>query len=310
MEAPSHSRRGFLKKAGAGVAALVAPGQFSGSATLPNPVGYAAISWPREQFEHALETMSDLGFAGVQMLGWTLEKYGNQVGSLRDRLQTLRLKPVALSCSDVTLRPEDPKNDVDLFRSYASFFHRLGGLYLQITDGGKPDVLYSNEIIRQLGARMNELGRIAADHGLSLGYHPHVGTIGETREGIARVLDATDERHVKLIADVGHIALGGSDPAEIIRTYGRRLLFLHFKDARKDAAEAARASRASLRGRKYSFCEIGTGAVDFVSVTSCLREVEFKGWIVVELDGNEPAPGGPDSSARTNREALRKLGYE
>ncbi len=309
MEVTSHSRRGFLKFAGAGAAALVSPSQFTSAAPRSNPVGCAAISWPREHFEHALGTMAGLGFAGVQMLGWTRAQYASRVEYLRGRLQTLKLTPVALSCGSVAFHSENPRKDAGLIRTYADFFSRLGGRYLQITDGGKPDDEYSNEAIRQLGLRINELGRIAADNGLVLGYHPHVGTLGETREGMARVLDATDERYVKLIADVGHIALGGADPAEIVRTYSLRLLFLHFKDVRKDAAEAARANRTTLRDRKYSFCEIGTGVVDFPAVVDALRKVEFKGWIIVELDGNEPAPGGPDASARANRETLRKLGF-
>lgn len=302
-------RREFLKLGTyAGVWALANPGRPVGCApAFINPVGYAAISWPQEQFDHALETMSALGFTGVQCLGWVRDEYETRVEILRDRLASLRLKPVALSCGRVELDPEGPRSYADLIRGYASFFSRLGGQYLQVTDGGRPDVQYPPETIRRLGASMNELGRIVADHGLTMGYHPHVDQIGETREGMARILDATDERYVKLIADVGHMTLGGSDPAEIVRTYGSRLIFLHFKDVRKDAFEQARQSSEPVRARQYVFCEIGEGVVDFAAVLGAMRSVQFAGWIIVELDGNEPVPGGPDASARSNWEALGKL---
>jgi len=251
--------------------------------------------------------MSALGFTGVQCLGWVRDEYETRVEVLRDRLAALRLKPVALSCGRVEVDPEGPRNDADVIRGYASFFSRLGGQYLQVTDGGKPDVNYPAETIRQLGVRMNELGRIVSDHGLTMGYHPHVSQIGETREGMARVLDATDERYVKLIADVGHMTLGGSDPAEIVRTYGSRLIFLHFKDVRKDAAEQARENPDLARTRQYVFCGIGTGVADFAAVLEAMQSIQFAGWIIVELDGNEPAPGGPDAAARANWEALEKL---
>lgn len=303
-------RREFLKRtAGAGLASLVTSRLLGAAATLPNPVGYAAISWPEGQYEHALDTMSALGFKGVQLLGWVREKYGNRVEYLRDRLQSLKLKPVTLSCSDANLDPESPKDDVQQVQNYASFFQQLGGLYLQITDGGKPRGNYSSEVIRQLGARMSLLGRIANDHGLTLGYHPHAGTIGETREGIERILDAADSQHVKLIVDVGHLVLSGVDPVEVLRTYRDRLLHLHVKDVRRDAAELARQSPELVRHREYVFCEVGTGVVDFGAVVKALGEVGFKGWAIIELDGNEPGPGGPDASARLNKKGVEKLGF-
>jgi len=304
-------RREFLKRSGiAGLSSLVTSRLLHGAAgALPNPVGYATISWPDGQLEHALDTISRLGYQGVQVLGWIREKYGNRLEYLRERLHSLNLKPVTLSCWDVNLKPEDPKDDVAQLQSYAAFFQKLGGAYLQVTDGGKPNGSYSSETLRQLGARMSVLGRIARDHGLELGYHPHAGTLGETREGIAQVLDATDPEQVKLIVDVGHLALSGIDPVEVLRSYGDRLLLAHFKDVSKEAAALARQGLARVRDRDYVFCEVGAGVVDFPAVVRTFREVSFKGWIVIELDGNKPGPGGPDASAKINRAAMKKLGF-
>lgn len=277
---------------------------------LPNPVGYATISWPDGKIEHALETISNLGFKGVQMLGFVREAYkGARADELRDKLKSLKLQPVTLSCSDVDLKPDDSRDETEQIRSYAAFQQRLGGKYLQVTDGGDPKKNYSAETIRELGARMNKMGQIAQDAGLTLGYHPHAGTIGETREGLARVLDATDPRYVKLIADVGHLTLGGADPAEVVRTYHERLIFLHFKDVRHDAMELAAKGGGSVRRGKYTFCEIGAGTVNFAAIVQAFRDTRFAGWIIVELDGYQRGPGGPDSSAQTNKEAVQKLGF-
>jgi hypothetical protein len=66
---------------------------------LPNPVGYATIAWPREEFTHGLETISRLGFRGVQLLGWVREAYSaTKAPELGQLLASLKLKPVALSC--------------------------------------------------------------------------------------------------------------------------------------------------------------------------------------------------------------------
>jgi len=302
----SSSRRRFVRA----LASVAAAGTLGASpaVSLPNPAGYATIAWPREEFAHALDTISRLGFRGVQMLGWTREAYpAYRVQELRDHLSSLKLKPVALSCSGARVSPEGQQNEIGEVRSYAGFFSRVGGAFLQITDSGSPTREYSAEDIESLGERMNGLGILAQRFGLTLGYHPHFGTLGETRQGLGRVMAATDPRHVKLIADVAHLALGGSDPAEVIRTYAERLCFLHLKDVRKEVAAAARQDRNLVKGPP--FCEIGLGVVDFPAVIETLRAVRFSGWAIVELDGGNSTLGGPDSSAVKNRDALRGLGF-
>ena len=277
---------------------------------LPNPVGYHAIAWPDDQLDHALETISSLGFRGVQLLGWTKDAYAvEKADGLKAQLARLKLKAVALSCHGVRLDPARPEDDSALLRDYCRFFQSLGGMYLQVTDGGRPHRKYSAQEIESLGRRMNELGRLAQDFGLTLGYHPHFNTLGETREGLGRVLEATDPRYVKLIADVGHLALGGADPAEVIRTYHERLIFLHFKDLRSDVAERAPKSRDSVRREKYLFCEIGTGTVNLPAIVQAFRDTRFSGWVIVELDAYKRGPGGADASARANKEAMQKLGF-
>jgi len=304
----TNSRRDFLRQAS--TLALAWSMRSSGeqaSRLLTNPIGYATISWPQSQFLQALETISSLGFAGVQMLGWVKDTYGgDKTDELKERLLKLRLQPAALSCSKVKLDPAHVEDESGKVREYAAFLKGLGGLNLQVTDGGSADGKYSRSEMKAFGAHLNELGKTAEEFGLNLGYHPHFGTFGETREGLKRVLDATDPRYVKLIADVAHLTLGGSDPAEVIRAYHARLSLVHLKDVRKDVAELAQANRDLVRSSAYHFCEIGRGAVDFQAVFHALRG--FQGWLIVELDGYEVPSGGPAESARINKEALQKLG--
>ena len=277
----------------------------------PNPVGYSIISWPPEELNQALDTVSTLGYQGVQLLGWVQEAYaGSKTMELKDRLQKLKLSPAALSCSKVSLRPGSRETFASKFREYADFLQILGGSVLQLIDGGTPRGDYSASEVKSLGATMNELGRMAKDFGLSVGYHPHFRTLGETREGLGRVLDATDSHCVGLIADVGHLKLGGSDPAEVIRTYHQRLILVHLKDVRRDAYELARQNREAVGKLTARFCEIGHGVVDFPAVTATLREIRYQGWMIVELDHFEPLPGGPAQSARINKDSFRSLGFK
>jgi len=304
-------RREFLKLASGVAAASCGPPALLGGTrdTWPNPVGYATITWPEKQFPQALETISALGFRGVQMLGWVRDFYrGSSVARLKEQLTALKLEPVALSCSNLRMDPAIASDELAEFRAYADFLKRLGGRYLQVMDGGDPRRHYTVEEVRAFASRMEAMGKMAEDRGLALGYHPHFGTLGETRAGLGQVLDSTDPRFVKLIADVGHLTLGGADPAEVIRTYRQRLLFTHFKDVRREVATLARQNRDLVRHRENHFCEIGAGVVDFAAVLRAFRDVAFTGWVIIELD--EAGPGGPAASARVNRDAVQKLGFK
>lgn len=311
MQTQRH-RREFLKSAGSFALSWFALARIGLAAPdeLPNPVGYAAISWPRRRLNHALDTISQLGFKGVQLLGWVEKAYaGSKLNSLRGRLSDLNLQPVTLSCSGLSLDPGHLADVSARFRAYADFCRQLGGKYLQMTDGGEPNGVYPAEQIKALGKELNDLGKMARDAGLLMGYHPHVGTLGETRQGLGQVLEATDPRYVKLIADVAHLTLGGSDPAEVVRTYRERLILCHFKDVRKDAAELYQKNPAAARHARYHFCEVGQGVVDFPAVVQAFRQTRYDGWIIVELDGYAHRPGGPDESARMNKKAIEKLGF-
>src|SRR5437899_3243131 len=145
-------RREFLKQAGTVAVAWCAGPRLGAGMSPPAarpPVGYATISWPREQFADALQTISGLGFAGVQMLGWVRDAYaGEKAAELNRRLETLKLRPTALSCSKAKLDPAQTKDETAQLRDYAAFLKGLGGNYLQITDGGRPNQKYSTDEVK------------------------------------------------------------------------------------------------------------------------------------------------------------------
>jgi inosose dehydratase len=105
------------------------------------------------------------------------------------------------------------------------------------------------------------------------------------------------------------LALGGCDPAEVIRTYHQRLIATHLKDVRSEVLDLARRDHDLVRSAKYCFCEIGQGGVNFQAIIAAFRDVQFQGWVICELDAYEPRTGGAATSAQMNRDAVRKLGF-
>jgi inosose dehydratase len=133
-----------------------------------------------------------------------------------------------------------------------------------------------------------------------LAYHNHLNTISEHPANLDIVLENSDPKYVKLLFDTAHSLAGGGDPAEAIRKYHDRLLFLHLKDV----VEIPR----DTPGARYpfKFVELGRGKVDLPAVFAALDKVKFRGWAVVELDRVPEASRTPKQSAMISRKYLEE----
>jgi inosose dehydratase len=249
-------------------------------------VGCAAITWGGND-EQAIADISDLGFPGIQLRANAVRQYGANPTALRELLVGRHLAFVALSSGDVSIDPTAESQMIEQHANNARFLHDAGGLYLQLIDQRPRGRDVTRDDYRRLGRLLTEIGRRATDIGVTAAYHHHMGSLGEKPDEIDRVLDATDQRYVRLLLDVAHYQAGGGDPVAAIRRYRDRILFLHVKDLRRPV---------SADGPAYQFVELGRGLVDLKGVFAALREIGFQGWAVVELDSV------PDPS-RTPKEA-------
>ena len=299
------NRRRFLVD-GAALAAAIAGGrntmQALGIDVRGQPrirFGCAAITWGGND-PQAIDDIADLGFGGIQLRDSAVRRWGEKPDELKALLAARKLTLVALSSGSVTLDPAKLDANLALHVSNARFLRQVGGLYLQVTDERPAGRDASADDYRRMGWALSELGRRVADIGVTLALHPHMGALSQSPADIRRVMDASDSRLVRLELDVAHYAQGGGDPAEAVRSYAGRLLFLHIKDVE---------SPVPGRGpESYRFVELGRGRVNLPSVFDALKAIGFDGWAVVELDEVPDAARSPKESAEISKQYLRGLG--
>jgi len=174
--------------------------------------------------------------------------------------------------------------------------------------GDERDVLSEAEWTR-VCAGLTRFAALAADEGLKLVYHHHMGTVIQTESELDRLLAGVPTLH--LLFDPGHLAFAGVDPLAVLHTHGARVAHVHLKNVRPAIVERA-------RSEGWSFCravtegvftipgdgEPGDGSVDFPQIFARLEKLDYRGWLVVEAE-EDPAKAEPAAKARRARDYVR-----
>jgi inosose dehydratase len=258
-------------------------------------LGYASITWNGND-RQAIDDIASVGYQGIQLRSNLVKDIPNP-DDTRKLLEQHHLTFVALSSGGVSVEAPDEKAEIEKHAANAKYTHDARGLYLQVTDN-KPKRDVTAEDYKKLGWLLTEIGKRSADLGVKLGYHNHMGSMGQTPEEVDRILDASDPRYVKLELDIAHYQQGGGDPVKAIQKYRDRLLFLHIKDVESIPKEQ------SSRGRDFRFVELGRGRVDVPAAFKAMEDINYRGWAVVELDEVPDPARTPKESALISKNYL------
>ncbi|MBL1434888.1 MAG: myo-inosose-2 dehydratase [Rhodobacteraceae bacterium] len=151
------------------------------------------------------------------------------------------------------------------------------------------------EAWQEFGAGVEALAQFAADQGITLVYHHHMGTVVETPAEIDLLMSHTGPA-TKLLFDTGHCYFGGGGPAEVLARHMARVGHIHAKNVRPDImAEVREQGLSFLEGvRRGVFTVPGDteGGVDFEPVLRVAAAHNYSGWLVIEAE-QDPAVRDP-----------------
>jgi inosose dehydratase len=241
---------------------------------------YAQQKTPLQEI---IQEMHDLGLDGVEYSPrkGELEKNGVTRESFRALLREKKLAVSAHYWGAPFYDTGRRKQILDDFQKMLESLKFYGSKNMVIGPGSR-NIGSPAKLIRESAPVLNELGRIAADQGIQIGIHPHYNTLIETPDEIKLAMELTDPQYVYLSPDTGHLALGGGNVLDILRTYKSRLNYFHFKDV---AGQVAKRPQFGPNIR-----ELGKGEIDFPAIMAFLKEIRFKGWINQEQDATRLTP--------------------
>jgi inosose dehydratase len=239
--------------------------------------------------EAALRDVAAAGYAGVELFDGNLIEYEDRSDDLRQLLEELGLQLVAVYSGANFIFGEILEEELWRIRRAAALAAELDAEQLVVGGGAKRSTGTGDDDYSRLADALDRVAAIAEEKGLRASYHPHLSTIVETPEQLDRVMSRS---RIDFCPDTAHLAAAGGDPAELIRRYADRISYVHLKD---------------LTVEPLAFLPVGEGELDFAAILAELAEAGYDGWITVELDAFDGAPG---DAARASREHLERLSAE
>ncbi|MFF9163289.1 myo-inosose-2 dehydratase [Streptomyces longwoodensis] len=265
------------------------------------------------------QCVSEMAFAGFQ--GCSIgHKFPADPAELKEALDLRGLK-VSEPWVSTYFTIGELDRTVENFRRQLAFLEAVGGQDIVVAEFGLSSHLqpipvfdhrpeFTDEEWSLLTSGLDTIGRLAADHGMRLCYHHHMGTGVQTAEDIDRLMADTDPDHVHLLLDTGHLRFAGDDPLETAERHQQRIKHVHLKNVRQPVADKVRSDRLSFQEgiQQGVFTVPGDpdGAIDFQPVLWTLGNAGYEGWLVVEAE-QDPSKARPLAYAKMARSYLAEV---
>jgi sugar phosphate isomerase/epimerase len=277
-------------------------------------LAFSTNAYKKVSLEEAIESIGRLGYAGVEIMADVPHAYppempAERIQRVRERmvLSGLRLSNVnafTLFALGDTYHPS--WIDADPARRSLRIEHTLNAIRMTSglvmgarSESRKPTIslepggpLAPGES-RQLALDHYEAGLraclpLAEEMGVTLLVEPEPGLLIEHAQDCVAFLERVQHPNLRMNCDLGHFFCVNEDPAAVVRQCADWIEHVHLEDI------------AATRVHQHLIP--GHGAMDWTSIFTALRDINYLGWVTVEL---YPYETTAEEAARKAFEFLR-----
>jgi sugar phosphate isomerase/epimerase len=186
--------------------------------------------------------------------------------------------------------PADHTPLVELADGYAEFLSRCGAtvmvasLPLRASRAADPPVFVDLKRAELIAGALNRMGYAAMRHGVKLALHPESFSMLRNSRDTDLFMLLTDPTYVFLCPDTAQFTVAGSNPVEIVSRHRDRLVLTHWKDAVGPSPADVPIDETIYDRQIQWFAAVGSGVVDWPAWVRLLRDLNYGGWAVFELD--------------------------
>lgn len=242
---------------------------------------YSVREEMEKDFRKAIETIAQIGYAGVEFAG--------DYGGLNESQMRALLKDNGLDCISAHIGFDKTESSID-------FIAGIGARYIICPSARVEDY----EGAMKAADELNRLGRACKAAGLKYGFHNHTSEF-RTHEGkylLEYMIENTDPSEVIFQLDVGWCVTAGADALGFINKHAGRFELIHAKEAGKvigteDLIDWSKLKfspdgkpiftdelKAQLAERMRMNVPTGTGLIDWAEVKKVADAQGAKAYIV------------------------------
>jgi len=218
-----------------------------------------------KDFVGTLQKVAELGYQGVEFAGY----YEMPAEELKSVLEDFGLAAVSSHIPFSSIE--------DNLKEMINYQQTIGSTKM-VCPYIEPETVQKEEDFYRFIQRLNQIGQICYEEGLTLCYHNHdfeLVSLSNGKTALQTLLDETNPEWVKAELDIYWLTHAGHIPVEWMKRYENRTPLIHLKDMTTD-------------GQK-DFAELGTGGVDLHSVLA-QGDASNVEWWIVEQDKSRRSP--------------------
>jgi sugar phosphate isomerase/epimerase len=262
-------------------------------------LAFSTNAFKKNTLAEAVNSIADIGYTGVELMADIPHAYPPIFdAAARSEIKTI-IKSRSLQVSNInaftlfaagdTYHPTWIEDDARLRElrinhtlQCIELAHEFSAPTVSLQPGGP---LIGSEISRELAGKrfaagLSQVLPVAHRHNITLAVEPEPGLFIETAGEYLEFKNHyfKNEPAIKMNCDVGHLFCVGEDPATVIRQMPAHVAHVHLEDIGSN--------------RVHQHLTPGKGAIDFKSIFAALGEIEYQGWVTVELYPYETTAAG------------------
>lgn len=259
---------------------------------------------PTRFWERVLSDVQESGLQGIEITfppgDWqsALEAYGSAdafAGTVRDHGLEVCSGFLSTAVNGGKRRLEftnaDDHADLeDLVAGYAEFLQVcdcktiVATLPIRRDRTEKPPLFVDLAIAQVAADGLHKAAARAAEYGVTLALHPEAFTMFRSARDVDLFMALLDPTYVNLCPDTAQFTVAGSDPVAIGERHKDRIVLSHWKDAVGPAPDDVHIDPTIFARQVQWFAPVGQGVVDWPAWMRLMRDIDYQGWAVFELD--------------------------
>jgi sugar phosphate isomerase/epimerase len=268
------------------------------------PLAFSSNAFKRNTLEEAAGAIAGCGYGGIELMADVPHAYPAGIDragrkAIKDNIARNGLLVsninafTMFACGD-TYHPTWLEFDEDRRRKRIKHSRRCIELAAEMEcstvslQPGGPLIgtgMHRGEAMKRFAAGLEELLPAARGAHVTLAVEPEPGLLIQSAQEYLQFKTTffPGEKSIRMNCDIGHLFCVRDDPADVIRQMPGEIAHVHLEDIGEN--------------RVHQHLTPGKGAIDFDEILTALREIQYRGWVTVELYPYETTAAGVAEAA-------------